>query len=280
MKPAPVIYRCPQTVEEAVSLVASYDGYGKFLAGGQTLGPMMNLRLAQPDLVVDISRLAKLRQVSVNDEQLFLGAGVSHAAIEDGEVPDVSAGLMKCAASGIAYRAVRNRGTIGGSLAHADPSAEWPTVMFALNATVSTFGPKGRRQIKASELFSGALTTILDDNELIETVIVPRLSQRARWGFCKSARKVGEFAHSMAVAIVDRDRGRVVVTLGALAETPLVLPQTSQLLINGLAWGAETERDIRAAFEVDIASAGIAPDDYEMQMHGMAVLKAVKQAIQ
>ena len=124
MKPAPFEYARPQTVGEAVRLLAATPD-AKVLAGGQTLGPMLNLRLAQPAVLVDIGRIPELAAVTEDRDAITIGATVTHAAIEDGRISDPTGGFLAQVARGIAYRAVRTRGTIGGSLAHADPAADW-----------------------------------------------------------------------------------------------------------------------------------------------------------
>ena len=129
MKPAPFDYACASSLEEAMTLLAGTDGDIRPLSGGQSMGPMLNFRLARPALLVDISRIKELTMVSEDADGVTVGAAVTHAAFEDGDIADVANGLIRHAASGIAYRAVRNRGTIGGSLAHADPAADWPSVM-------------------------------------------------------------------------------------------------------------------------------------------------------
>src|SRR5262245_23263066 len=140
MKPVAFDYERPQDISGALMLARQEDIAVKFLAGGQSLGPMLNLRLAQPDLLVDLTGIAELKHVEANADALELGACVTHADIEDGRVPDVTNGALAAVAHGIAYRAVRNRGTIGGSVAHADPAADWVTFLAALAAEVVVRG--------------------------------------------------------------------------------------------------------------------------------------------
>lgn len=279
MKPAPLVYRRAGTVDQAIALVAAHDGYAKFLAGGQTLGPMINLRLAQPDLVVDISRIDELAGISETDGALLVGAGTPHAKFEDGIVPDATNGLLRRVGAGIAYRAVRNRGTLGGSLAHADPSAEWLTVMIALGATIRTKGAQGGREIAAEQFVRGAMTTALADDELIVAVEIPRLSRTARWGFCKHCRKVGEFAQSLSTVLLDGERGIHRAVIGALGAAPRRLERTSRLLTGIRAWTDGCEREIRAAYETDIEAAGLSFDEYDRHVHGLAVIRAAKEAL-
>src|SRR5262245_61563170 len=156
MKPAAFDYVRPSTVAEALAALASTPG-ARVLAGGQTLGPMLNLRLAQPPLLVDITRIGELAAVTEEKDAVTVGATVTHAAIEDGRVPDPAGGFLSRVARGIAYRAVRTRGTIGGSLAHADPSADWLTCLTALRAEVVIAGPTGSRRVPLSGFVRGAM---------------------------------------------------------------------------------------------------------------------------
>src|SRR5712664_1013540 len=140
MKAAAFAYERPADLNAALALMADADGMTKIIAGGQSLGPMLNLRLVEPDLMIDISSLDELKQASRIGDDLVLGACVTHSDIEDGRIPDVTQGAMARVAAGIAYRAVRNRGTIGGSLSHADPAADWPLALAALGATILVRG--------------------------------------------------------------------------------------------------------------------------------------------
>src|SRR6202000_1442616 len=136
-------YEKPAGCDEAVRVVAASAGAGKFVAGSQSLGPMMNLRFAQPELLVDVRGIAALRACRDEGAYAVLGAAITHAQIEDRAVDDYTQGLMAYVASGIAYRAVRNRGTLGGSLAHADPAADWINVMRGLDADFIVVGASG-----------------------------------------------------------------------------------------------------------------------------------------
>jgi hypothetical protein len=151
MKPTSFEYERPDSLDAAMRLLGDNPG-AKLIAGGQSLGPLLNLRLATPSLLIDISRLEELRERAAHDGYVVLGAGVRHAEFEDGRVPAVLNGLFERAARQIAYRAVRNRGTIGGSLAHADPAADWPAIMIALAAEVEARSVRGSRRIPAADL--------------------------------------------------------------------------------------------------------------------------------
>ena len=206
MKARAFDYERPATLQLAIEIVGS-DESAKILAGGQSLGPMLNLRLIAPKVLVDVRRIQELARAEDTGDAIVLGACVTHAAIEDGDVIDGTRGIMPRIARGIAYRAVRNFGTIGGSLAHADPSADWLTSLAALGASVLIFGTAGLRAVPVSEFMVGVFETALRPGEIVQAVRIPKLSSRARWGFYKVCRKPGEFAEAMAAVLWDPERG-------------------------------------------------------------------------
>ena len=161
MKSAPFDYVRPKTVAEASALLAQDGITTAAIAGGQSLIPMLNLRAAQADLLVDLSRLDELKAVSETPQSLQIGALTTHAAIEDGKIPDRFDGLMRRVAGTISYRAVRNHGTIGGSVALADPAADWPGCLIALGATVRIAGRNGTRQQPVADFVQGLYATSL-----------------------------------------------------------------------------------------------------------------------
>ena len=179
-------------------MIAGADGTTKIMAGGQSLGPMLNLRLVEPDASSTSPACRNCGGSTERTAALVIGACVTHADIEDGRVPDVANGMMARVAAGIAYRAVRNRGTIGGSLAHADPAADWVSALSALGAEVeiASRARKGRR-VALGEFVLGALDVALAPDELVTAVRVPALPPSARWGYVKHCRKVGEFADAI-----------------------------------------------------------------------------------
>ena len=276
MKPAKFEYERATDVANAVELLRQSDGDGKLLAGGQSLVPMMNLRLAQPGALVDIRRLEEMRRVDQEDGHLVDGAAVTHAAIEDGKVPDVANGMMGFVAHRIAYRAVRNRGTVGGSLAHFDPAGDWPTAMYALGAEVVVRGPGGERAVPVSELYMGPYMTVLELEEVLEEVRVPALSGAARWAYYKVWRKTGDFAESIGAVVVDPERGFSRVVLGATDGVPIALSSAAEAL------GDDGAR-FAGKFSIDAAKqalteAGAAFEPYELQVHATAISRAVREA--
>ena len=220
MKAAAFDLTRPADLADAAALLARPGASA--LAGGQSLGPMLNLRLARPALLVPIAHLAALGEVSETVASVTIGACVTHAAIADGLVPDIGMNLLAGVADGIAYRAVRTRGTIGGSLCHADPAADWVTVLTALGAEALTTAD---RVLPLCDFVRGAFRTALNPGELLRAVRIPKLSAAARWGYVKACRKPGDFAHAMAAVLVDRGVTRAVI--GATGGTPIVLEGTA-----------------------------------------------------
>jgi aerobic carbon-monoxide dehydrogenase medium subunit len=274
MKAPAFEYVRPQTLGEAIALLAANAGAARLIAGGQSLLALMNLRVAAPALLIDIARLPELAVVVDDVDRVVLGAGVTHAMIEDGRVPDPSLGLMPCAVASLAYRAVRNRGTIGGSLALADPAAEWPSVFAALDAEVTVSSARGRRSLNCSEFATGIFETQLADDEVIENLSVPKLSPEARWGFVKLARKSGSFADALVVAVADPVRSYHRIVLGAANGPPMVLSGASQML-------AESRRDLAmlgTALAADLDRAADRHfDDFQRNLHTVAAARALRQ---
>jgi aerobic carbon-monoxide dehydrogenase medium subunit len=187
-----------------VSLLASGRG-AKVLAGGQSLLPTMAFRLATPSLLVDIRKLKDLQKISVGEDGVRLGARARWRDIEDDARLRTAHPLLVAAVEHVAHYQVRNRGTVGGSLAHADPAAEMPGIAVACDARIRVLGPKGERVIAAAKFFTGALTTTLADDELIVEVHLPAWPAKRRWGFEELARRRGDFALAGIAAFYDVD---------------------------------------------------------------------------
>jgi carbon-monoxide dehydrogenase medium subunit len=275
MKAPAVDYVRPRSLAEAVDLLAKRPGEAQVIAGGQSLVAMMNLRLASPGLLIDIARLPELAVSSGDGGAVTLGACTTHAAIEDGRVPDASRGLMPRVAATLSHRAIRNRGTIGGSLALAGPAADWPMVLAALDAEAAACGPSGRRVMKCSEFVTGPYETQLAPDEILETVRIPKLSSEAFWGYEKLIRPSASFAEALAVAVVDRGRGFARVVLGAANGGPLVLDDSSQLVSKG---GRE---DLRSVVTADLDRAADRQlDEFQRNLLTVAAMRAMRQVLQ
>jgi aerobic carbon-monoxide dehydrogenase medium subunit len=275
VKPVNFDYARPVDVEAALALFADDSRVIKVLAGGQSLGPMLNMRLVQPDLLIDITGIDELRRIDVSADSLVIGACITHADIEDRRVPDVTLAALPTVAAGIAYRAVRNRGTIGGSLTHADPSADWISILAALGASVTLRGKQGSRTIAVEDYMLGALEADLRPGEMLVSVTVPKLSRSARWGYYKTSRKTGEFAHAIGAFLVDPGRNVSRAVLGATESRPIVIAQAEHLL-GGDRGGVGLRLDSAATAEL-LAAKGMA-DPIERQTHCVALRRAIERA--
>jgi carbon-monoxide dehydrogenase medium subunit len=267
VKAASFAYARATNVAQAIELLAA-EPEARLLAGGQSLGPMLNLRLARPAMLIDIKRATELRVLEADARRLRFGACWTHAEIEDGTIEDPTQGLLPHVARGIAYRAVRNRGTVGGSLAHADPAADWLTTLAALGAAIIVQGPAGARSCAAATFVQGPFTTALGATELIVAIEVPRLSAAARWGYHKICRKTGEFARAIGAVVVDERNAIVRVVCGATGGAPIELPRTAARL-------AEAGPTAAATIVADelAAARGTSP----WQVHAVAVRRALAQ---
>jgi carbon-monoxide dehydrogenase medium subunit len=275
MKPAPFAYERPRDVASALAAMAG-DGVIKIMAGGQSLGPMLNLRLVAPDTIVDITGLAELKHVEVAGDELVIGACVTHADIEDGRIPDVTRGAMQRVASAIAYRAVRNRGTVGGSLSHADPSADWVSTFAALGATLSLRSASGARRVAMKDFMLGALESVLQPGEMLEAVRVPAMSRSARWGYVKSCRKTGEFAHAIGAVLINPEAGRARIVIGAVEAAPIIVENAEEL------FGGRITNDFKSRFDARVADtllskAGMS-DAADRHIHVTILRRAVAEA--
>ena len=281
MKPAPFDYTRVSSLDEAISLLESGGDEARPLAGGQSIGPMLNFRLARPALLVDISRIEELTAVTENSSGVTVGAAVTHAEFEDGDVGDVANGLIHHSASGIAYRAVRNRGTIGGSLAHADPAADWPPVMMALDAVIKIRGVGGMREVAASDLATDVMTTVLEPDEVLSSIRIPRLSDSATWGHYKVCIKPGDFAESLAVVVLDRKRERCRAVIAGRTSPPAHLNGVAQLVEGASGWSSSLQDEIKETTSADLrtASFGDETDRYASNLHRTAIIRAAKEAL-
>jgi carbon-monoxide dehydrogenase medium subunit len=277
LKPSAFDYVRPADLKGLFALTCRKDLVVKVLAGGQSLGPMLNLRLMQPNLLVDITAIPELKRVEKTTDAVVLGACVTHADIEDGRAPDVTGGALPQVARGIAYRAVRNRGTLGGSLAHADPAADWMPCLAAIGAEALVVGPSGRRTVAVDGLMTGVFEVALEPGELIEAVRIPRLSRDARWGFHKIARKTGEMAQAIGAVLHDPARGILRAVIGATESVPIVFPDAAVL------FGGNPVADLAGSYDAGVAAralddAGII-DPVNRQLHLVALKRAVEQAV-
>ncbi len=282
MKLPPFDYACPSTLPEAIELLASHDD-AKAIAGGQSLVPMLAFRLAQPSLLVDLRKLADLRGIRISDAGVTLGAMVRWRDIEDDERLETAHPLLKAAISHVAHYQIRNRGTVGGSIAHADPAAEMPGIAMTCDAEIAVVGKSGAHVIQAADFFQGALTTALTTDEIIVEIRLPAWPAGRRWGFQEFARRRGDFAMAAAAVFYDQDeRGKArnahVGVIG-VGDRPLRLTAVEDLL-NGESIDEATIAKADAA-----TSAAVEPQDdihasaaYRRSLVGTMVERALTSA--
>jgi carbon-monoxide dehydrogenase medium subunit len=283
MKMPPFEYACPATLNEAVALLAARDGDAKALAGGQSLLPMLAFRLAQPALLVDLRKLAALRQIKISADGVKLGAMVRWRDILDDPRLAAAHPLLKAAVAQVAHYQIRNRGTVGGSLAHADPAAEMPGIAVTCEAEISVIGKSGARVIKATDFFHGPLMTALASDEIIVEARLPAWPARRRWGFLEFARRRGDFALAGAAVFYDEDengkaRNAHVGAFG-VADKPLRL-HAVEAVLNGRSMDEETiaQADAAAAAAVDPQDDIHASAAYRRALIGTMVERALRAA--
>lgn len=266
MKAAPFTLLTPASLDQAINILNKNPTFSKLMAGSQSIGPMLNLRLTQPENLILLRNLKELREVADCKESIFIGAGITHAEIEDKKILDPSRGLMASVAANIAYRAVRNFGTIGGSLAHADPASDWVNLMQLLDARFVIAGPKSKREVTSKQFMLAAFTTTLEDDEILLGVKIKKLSDGAKFGYFKFCRKVGEFAEAIGAVLIDSELGIRRAIIGATASTPFLVKNIDAVLKGDA-------EEIKQA----VIQAGCT-DEYEFQMHKIALERALLQA--
>jgi len=282
MKLPPFEYACPTSISEAVALLASHDGEAKPLAGGQSLVPMMAFRVASPSLLVDLRKLAELRQIGITQDGVTLGAMVRWRDILEDARLKTAHPLLVAAVEHVAHYQIRNRGTVGGSIAHADPAAEMPGVVVTCDAQIAVMGKTGARTIAAGDFFLGPLMTALKPDEIITEIRLPAWPAKRRFGFQEFARRRGDFAMAAAAVLYDDDSGKArnahVGVIG-VADRPLRLPSVEAVLD-----GQKIDDAVIAKAEA-AASAAVDPSDdihssgaYRKALVGVMVERALKDA--
>ena len=224
VKPAPLGYHRAASVAEAVSLLSAYEGAARVIAGGQSLVPMLNMRLMRPDALVDVNDLRELAGVQPARDATTLGALVRYTTIERSPLIAGRLGLLPAVVRHIGDRQVRNRGTIGGSLAHGDPTGEIPLACLVLGATVRATGPSGRREIPVAELYQGSYATVLEPDEVLTEVVFPRAP--GCFAFAEQCRRHNDFAVVSVAAVGDRQPdgtwSGIRIGLGGVADQPVL----------------------------------------------------------
>lgn len=234
MKPAPVDYEVPADLAEAVALLSDPDRDAIVIAGGQSLVPMLNLRLARPDLLVDLRLIEGLDGITVEGDQLVIGAMATKRAAERSSLVKEHHPLLHASTLLVGHPQIRNRGTVGGSMAHADPAAEYPAVALACDATFKIVGPTGERVVGASEFFLGYLTTAIEPGEVLVEVRFHVMAPGTGWAFEELARRDGDFAMVGAAIVLPVDSAGLIndarVVLFSVGPTPVRVAEVEALL--------------------------------------------------
>ena len=281
MKPPPFEYDVAGSLDEALSLFAEHGDEAKVLAGGQSLLPLLSLRLARPERLVDINRLDELTTIG-NGDGLRIGALVRQRAVE--RSADVAAAnpLLAAAVRFIGHAAIRNRGTVGGSIAHGDPAAELPAVLVALDGEVEVASRRGTRRIAAADLYAGFLTTAVEPDELLTAVHLPSLAPGTGWSFQELSRRSGDFAIAGVAATVRLDGGTIAearIALSGMDQTP-VRATAGEATLAGQAPSA----DLWVAAAADAVGALDPPADlhgtseYRRHLAGVLIRRALVEA--
>ena len=285
MKPAPFEYLAPTSVGEAIAALQEFDGEAKILAGGQSLMPMLNMRLARPGLVVDLRRVADLDYIDEREGRLAIGAMTTKRTVERSAAVQTGQPLLHAATVSIGHPQIRNRGTVGGSMAQADPAAEYPAMAVALQATLTVGGPGGERTLDAEDFFVTYLTTALEPGEVLTELNVPVFDTKNGWGFSEIARRHGDFAMAgAAVTLTLDDNGCCAeprIALFGVGATP-VRPRTTEDSIRGQrpsealcqAAGKQVSEEIDEPLSDVHASA-----DYRRNLAGVMARRALADAM-
>lgn len=284
MKPAPFDHVAPQTLEEALELLTRHGEEAKLLAGGQSLVPILALRLAAPAWLIDINRIGSLAGIAVADtSELAIGALTRHSAVEKSDIVAARNPLLAAAVPWIAHIAIRNRGTIGGSLAHADPAAELPAVCVACDASIIARSRKGARRVNATDFFKGLFDTALRPDEILTEIRFPSWPANRTHGFLEISRRHGDFALCGIAATIDRSTtGRIegsrIVAFG-VTDRPVRLLEAERALT-----GTDGNEGVKAAAAAAVV--GLSPrsdlhasSDYRRELTEVLTRRTLNQAL-
>jgi carbon-monoxide dehydrogenase medium subunit/2-furoyl-CoA dehydrogenase FAD binding subunit len=284
MKPSAFEYFAPNTVKEAVGLLVQYEDEAKILAGGQSLVPIMNFRLGRPEVLIDINKIKGLDHIKEEGDELLVGALTRERDLELSPLVQQGCPLLAEAVSFIGHIPIRNRGTIGGSLVHADPSSELPTVICCLDGEMKVVGPSGERTLEPEEFFLTYLTTSLEPSEILVEVKIPKLPQNTGWSFVELSRRTGDFAIVGVAALLFMESGGVCkearIALGGVAPTPIRVEEAEEVL----AGQKITDALIEKAGEEAAEATETEPDyhasaEYRKEMTRVFVQKALQEAL-
>jgi CO/xanthine dehydrogenase FAD-binding subunit len=282
MKPARFDYVAPATVDAAVEALLAANGEGKVLAGGQSLLPLLNFRMTRPAVLVDLNGIQGLSFIELRDDRVVIGALTRHREIEQSPLIAAKLPVMAAAMRHVAHLAIRNRGTIGGSLSHADPAAELPMLSLFYGAELSVQGPAGPRVVAAEDFFVDALTTSLEPEEIVVEIAFPVLAHDG-WAFEEVARRFGDFAlASIAVSLRRSSSAIDDVRVGVMgvADTPLRL-KAVEAKFSGVAIDDQTPERFSSLVTSSISANGDlhASSEYRQHLLGRLAARAMRTAL-
>jgi carbon-monoxide dehydrogenase medium subunit len=283
VKPAPFAWHAPASLEEALALKARHGTEARFLAGGQSLVPAMNFRVAQPAVLVDLNRVAGLSGIEVGDGTATIGAMARNAAIERDAGIARSHPIVVEALHEVAHPQIRNRGTLGGNLSHADPASEMPAVMLALGARFAIRGARGAGELPAADFFLGPLTTALAEDEMLVAIHLPKLPPRTGTAWLEIARRRGDYAMMGVAAVVTRGADGTCtsarIACCSAGPTPVAAPRAAAALVGT----ALADADLAAAADIvmqEVAPTGSvqASPAYQRHLAGVIARRALATA--
>lgn len=284
MKPPKFSYHAPLLLDEAVQLLVRYQGNARLLAGGQSLVPMLNFRLLAPQALIDLRRLPGLSDITLAQDTLCIGAMTRQRALEDSPLVAQHLPLLRAALGWVGHLPTRSRGTVGGSLAHADPSAELPMSLLALDGEVTAYGPEGERRIAAVDLFQSLFATALQPDEVLCQIRIPLMRPGAGWAVEEYSRRRGDFAIVAVAVVLEADgprcsKARIAVAgVGGCAQRLATVEQHLQQ--HGLSEPVLAQAAQLAAAAVQPLSDPVASADYRRHLTGSLVQRALQQAVQ
>jgi carbon-monoxide dehydrogenase medium subunit len=282
MKPPIFDYIAATSVDAAVAALAGAGGEAKILAGGQSLVPMLNFRLLRPALLIDIDRIPGLTYIEEIADRIRVGALTRHYQLETSAIIARHLPVLSCAMTHVAHLAIRNRGTIGGSLSHADPAAELPMLALLLDAEFHIAGPGGKRVVAARDFFLDALTADLDPAEILTEIALPKLPPRTGWGFEEVARRHGDFAiaaTAVTLTVADGAIEQARIALTGVGPTALRATEAEAMLTGCPLDGALVERAIEAVRSAIRPDTDLhASSDYRRHLAGVLAGRALSAA--
>ena len=282
MKPAPFVYFDPESIEEVLDLLHQHGDEATILAGGQSLGPLLNMRLSTPQIIVDINRVTDLQYYKSDDTGLKVGTLTRQSTLEDDNNIKEIQPLLAASIPYIGHRSIRNRGTVGGSVAHADPAAEWPAIMLALDGTVLIQNSTSSRTVDAGDFYISALTTDLKPGEMLVEIQIPSWSKTSGWSFVEFSRRHGDFAVLGVATQLTIENGQCTKSRIAIiggGSIPIRTSKAESMLL-GETISDELLKEVaeQASKEVDPASDMHASAEYRRHLTSVLVSTALRKA--